>query len=79
MTATVMRLMTATVRLLQSFKNKILKLSITEIIKNTVTIVYLNLSNGLQKFIDICMKTLDKCAPRKKKCSRGNNMPFMNK
>ena len=79
MTATVMRLMTATVRLLQSFKNKILKLSITEIIENTVTIVYLNLSNGLQKFIDICMKTLDKCALRKKKCSRGNNMPFMNK
>ena len=39
MTATVMRLMTATVRLLQSFKKKILKLSITEIIENSVTIV----------------------------------------
>ena len=39
----------------------------------------INLSNGLQKFIDICIKTLDKFAPQKKKYSRGNNMPFMNK
>ena len=38
----------------------------------------INLSNGLQKFIDLCIKTLDKFAPRKKKYSRGNNMPFMN-
>ena len=35
--------------------------------------------NGLQKFIDICIKTLDKSAPRKKKYSRGNNMTFINK
>ena len=39
----------------------------------------INSSNGLQKFIDIYMKTLDKFAPRKKKYSQGNNMPFMNK
>ena len=39
----------------------------------------INLSNGLQKFIDICMKSLDKFAPRKRKYSRGNNMPLMNK
>ena len=39
----------------------------------------INLSNGLQKFIDICMKSLDKFTPRKKKYSRGNNLPFMNK
>ena len=38
-----------------------------------------DLSNGLQKFIDICMKSLDKFAPCKRKYSRGNNMPFMNK
>ena len=40
----------------------------------------INLSNGLQKFIDICIKTLDKFAPPpQKKYSRGNNMSFMNK
>ena len=33
----------------------------------------INLSNGLQKVIDICMKTLDKFTPRKKKNSRGSN------
>ena len=38
-----------------------------------------NLSNGLQKFIDICIKALDKFAPRKKIYLRGSNMPFMNK
>ena len=39
----------------------------------------INLSNGFQNFFDICIKTLDKFAPPKKKYSRGNNMPFMNK
>ena len=39
----------------------------------------INLCNGLQKFLDICMKSLDKFARRKKKYSRGNNIPFMNK
>ena len=39
----------------------------------------MNLSNGLQKFIDICMKSLDKFTPRRKKYSRGKNMPFTNK
>ena len=38
-----------------------------------------NLSNGLQKFIDKCMKSLDKFASREKRYSRGNNMPFMDK
>ena len=35
-------------------------------------------SNGLAKFLQICMNTLDQMAPRKK-CTRGNNMPFFNK
>ena len=39
----------------------------------------INSSHGLQKFFDIYMKAPDKFAPRKKKYSRGNNMPFMNK
>ena len=38
-----------------------------------------NLSKGLKKFIDICMKSLDKVSLRKKKYSRGNKMSFMNK
>ena len=41
--------------------------------------VKINLSNGLQNFFNICLKRLDKFAPRKKKYSRGSNMPFMNK
>ena len=45
---------------------------------STLVMENVNLSNGLRKFIDICMKSLDKLAPRKKKCSRGNNMPVMN-
>ena len=45
----------------------------------TLVMENINLSNCLQKFIDICMKSLDKFAPRKKRYSRGNNMPFMNK
>ena len=44
---------------------------------STLIMENINISNGLQKFIDI--KTLDKFAPRKKKYSRGNNTPFMNK
>ena len=46
---------------------------------STLVMENINLSNGLQKFIDIYIKTLDKFSPRKKKYSRGNNMPFMNK
>ena len=33
-------------------------------------------TNGLEKFLQICMNTLDQMAPRKK---YGNNMPFFNK
>ena len=36
-------------------------------------------SNGLEKFLQICIKTFDKMAPIKKKYVRGNNMPFFNK
>ena len=36
-------------------------------------------SIGLEKFLQICIKTLDKMAPIKKKYVRGNNMPFFNK
>ena len=38
-----------------------------------------NTSNGLEKFLQICINVLDKLAPQKKKCNRGNIMPFMNK
>ena len=34
--------------------------------------------NGMEKFLQICIKTLDELAPQKKKYSRGNNMPFIN-
>ena len=33
----------------------------------------------MEKFLQICIKTLDELAPQKKKYSRGNNMPFINK
>ena len=35
--------------------------------------------NGMEKFLQICIKTLDELAPQKKKYSRGNYMPFINK
>ena len=38
-----------------------------------------NSSSGINKFLEICVNTLDIFAPRKKKYLRGNNMPFMNK
>ena len=34
--------------------------------------------NGMEKFLQICIKTLDELASQKKKYSRGNNMPFIN-
>ena len=46
---------------------------------STLVMENINLSNGYQKFIDICMKALDKFPPRKKKYSIGNNIPFLNK
>ena len=39
----------------------------------------LDTNNGLEKFIVVCVKTLDRFEPYKKKYLRGNNMPFMNK
>ena len=33
----------------------------------------------MEKFLQICTKTLDELAPQKKKYSRGNNMLFINK
>ena len=35
--------------------------------------------NGMEKFLQICIETLDELAPQKKRYSRGNNMPFINK
>ena len=35
--------------------------------------------NGFSGFFDICLTTLDQHAPRKKKYTRDNHMPFMNK
>ena len=48
---------------------------------STLIMENVNLSNGHQRFIDIYiyMKSLDKFAPRKKKYSTVNNMPFMDK
>ena len=39
----------------------------------------LDTNNGLEKFLVVCVKTLDRFAPYKIKYLRGNNMPFMNK
>ena len=36
-------------------------------------------SNGLEKFLQICIAVLDKHVPQKKKYNRGNNMPLVNK
>ena len=36
-------------------------------------------NNGLEKFLVVCVKTLDRFASYRKKYLRGNNMPFMNK
>ena len=38
-----------------------------------------NSSNGINKFLEICVNTLDIFAPRKKKYLLGNNMSFMDK
>ena len=38
-----------------------------------------NSSNGLEKFLQICLDVLDKFSPKKKNCNRGNDMPFTNK
>ena len=35
--------------------------------------------SGFEKFLQICIQTLDIFAPYKKKYLQGNNMPFMNK
>ena len=39
----------------------------------------LDTNNGLEKFLVVCVKTLDRFAPYKKRYLQGNNMPFMNK
>ena len=39
----------------------------------------LDTNNGLEKFLVVGVKILDRFAPYKKKYLRGNNMPFMNK
>ena len=38
-----------------------------------------NSSNGINRFMEICVNTIDIFASRKKKYLRGNNMPFMKK
>ena len=38
-----------------------------------------NSSNGISKFLEICVNTLEIFARPKKKCLQGNNMSFMNK
>ena len=37
-----------------------------------------NTSNGLEKCLQIRICVLDKLTPQKKRCNRGNNMPYMN-
>ena len=39
----------------------------------------LDTNNGLEKSLAVCVKTLDRFAPYKKRYLRGNKMPFMNK
>ena len=39
----------------------------------------LDTNNGLEKFLVVCVKTLDRFAPYNKRYLRGNNMPFMKK
>ena len=46
---------------------------------STLVMENIKLSNDLEKFIDTYINTLDQFAPRNKKYSRGNNMPFINK
>ena len=53
-----------------NFKKKLLKNVSLEIINTN--------SNGLEKFVQICINTLDQMATRKKNYIRGNNMPFFN-
>ena len=40
---------------------------------------YNNSSNGINRFLETCVNTLDRFAPRKEKYLRGNNVPFMSK
>ena len=54
-----------------TFRQKVLEKLATETINTNCS--------GLEKFIQICVNTLNNLAPYKKKYSRGNNMPFMNK
>ena len=48
------------------------------VMKTTYEIINTNFS-GFEKFLQIFIDTLNKFAPCKKKYSRGNHMPFMNK
>ena len=54
-----------------TFRQKLLEKLATENINTNCS--------GLEKFLQICVNTLNNLAPCKKKYSRGNNMPFMNK
>ena len=54
-----------------TFRQKLLEKLATESIKTNCT--------GLEKFLQICVNTLNNLAPCKKKYSRGNNMSFVNK
>ena len=54
-----------------TFRQKLLEKLATENINTNCS--------GLEKFLQICVNTLNNLAPCKKIYSRGNNMPFMNK
>ena len=41
--------------------------------------VFVNNDDGLQRFSDININTLNRHAPRKRKLARGNQMPFITK
>ena len=51
----------------------------TEHLSSALVIENLDTNNGLEKFLVICVKILDRFAPYKKKYLRSNNIPFMNK
>ena len=53
------------------FKEELLSKSSMQNISSTI--------NGLENVLQIFIGVLDKLVPQKKKCNRGNNVPFMNK
>ena len=58
------------------FSNEVFRESLLEILSQQT---FVNNDYGFEKFCNITLKTLDMCAPRKTKHTRGNQMPIMEK